>query len=74
MSKRTVTILIVALIVLFFGLSLLLRVAPPYDSVFTNGWVKLTTNDAYLPMRFVDNLAHNFPHVTRFDPYYIFPG
>jgi asparagine N-glycosylation enzyme membrane subunit Stt3 len=74
LSKSKVTILIVVLIALFFVLSLLFRVALPYDSIFTGGWVKFSSNDAYYHMEYVDNLVHNFPHVTAFDPYYIFPG
>jgi oligosaccharyl transferase (archaeosortase A-associated) len=74
LSKSTTTIIIVALIVLFFALSLLFRVALPYDSIFTGGWVKFSSNDAYYHMRFVDSLVHNFPHVTNFDPFYIYPG
>jgi oligosaccharyl transferase (archaeosortase A-associated) len=56
------------------ALSLVFRVALPYDSVFTGGWVKFTSNDAYFHMRLVDNLVHNFPHLTHFDPYFIYPG
>lgn len=74
LSKSKVTMLIVALLVIFFALSLVFRVALPYDSVFTGGWVKFTTVDAYYHMRLVDNLAHNFPHLTHFDPYFIYPG
>ena len=25
-------------------------------------------------MRLVENIVHNFPHLTAFDPYFIFPG
>ena len=74
LSKSKVTILVGALIVLFMALSLVFRVALPYDSVFTGGWVKFTSNDAYFHMRLVDNLVHNFPHLTHFDPYFIYPG
>ncbi len=74
LSKSKVTIIIVVLLVLFFALSLLFRVALPYDSIFTGDWIKFSSNDAYYHMRFVDNLVNNFPHVTDFDPYYIYPG
>jgi oligosaccharyl transferase (archaeosortase A-associated) len=74
MSKSTAKIVIVALVVLFFALALLFRVALPYDSIFTGEWVKLSSNDAYYHVRFVDSLAYNFPHVTDFDPFYIYPG
>ncbi len=73
LSKSKITIIIGCLLFLFFALSLLFRVALPYDSVFTGDWVKFTSNDAYHIMRYVDNMVHNFPHVTQFDPYFIFP-
>ena len=74
LSKSKIAILIGVLLVLFFVVSLLFRVALPYDSIFTGGWVKFTSNDAYFHMRYVDNLVHNFPHVTPFDPYFVYPG
>ncbi|MBC8276108.1 MAG: oligosaccharyl transferase, archaeosortase A system-associated, partial [Chloroflexi bacterium] len=33
-----------------------------------------TGNDAYYHMRIVDNLVHNFPHLSSFNPYMIYPG
>jgi oligosaccharyl transferase (archaeosortase A-associated) len=74
LNKSKITILIVVLLVLFFAIAMMFRVALPYDSIFTGGWVKFTSNDAYFHMRYVDSLVHNFPHVTPFDPYYIYPG
>ena len=62
------------LLTIFFGVSLYLRVALPYDQVFSGDWIKFTSIDAYYHMRLVDNLAHNFPSLTSFDPYFIFPG
>jgi oligosaccharyl transferase (archaeosortase A-associated) len=74
LSQTKIKILIGALILVFFAISLIFRVAMPYDSVFTGSWVKFTSNDAYYHMRLVDNLVHNFPHLTHFDPFFIFPG
>jgi oligosaccharyl transferase (archaeosortase A-associated) len=74
MNKSKITILIVVLLALFFGLSLLFRVVLPYDSIFTGSWIKFSSTDSYYHMRFVDNLVHNFPHITQFDPFYIYPG
>jgi oligosaccharyl transferase (archaeosortase A-associated) len=62
------------LVAICFGAALYLRVALPYDKVFVGDWIKLTGNDAYFFMRIVDNLAHNFPHLITFDPYWIYPG
>jgi oligosaccharyl transferase (archaeosortase A-associated) len=74
LSKSRTSLVIAGLIVIFFAISLIFRVALPYDSVFTGGWVKFTSNDAYFHMRMVDSIVQNFPHLTHFDPYFIFPG
>lgn len=66
--------LTVAIIVaLFFGLALYLRIALPYDQVFSGDWIKFTGVDAWYHMRIVDNLVHNFPHLNSFDPYLLYP-
>lgn len=74
LSQTKINILIGVLILVFFTISLIFRVAMPYDSVFKGAWVKFTSNDAYFHMRLVDNLVHNFPHLIHFDPYFIYPG
>ena len=61
------------IIVLFFGIALFLRVYLPYNQVFSGEWIKFTSVDAYYQMRLVDNLAHNFPWLTNFDPYLLYP-
>lgn len=61
------------LVALFFGIALYIRVALPYSHVFVGDWIKSTGNDAYFFMRLVDNLVHNFPHLTEFDPYALYP-
>ena len=68
---RLMTALILAEL---FGLALFFRVALPFDQVFGGEWLKFTRVDAYHYMRLADNLAHNFPHLTAFDPYFIYPG
>ena len=73
-SKFSPGLLIGILIATFFAISLLYRIYLPYDQVFVGNWVKFTSNDAYYHMRLVDSLVHNFPHLTRFDPYLIYPG
>ena len=55
---------IIGAIILCMGISLYLRIAPPYDSVFTGEWVKFIGNDAYWQMANVDKLAPNFLHYT----------
>ena len=61
------------ILALFFGISLFLRVYLPYDQVFSGEWIKFTSIDAYYQMRLVDNLVHNFPWLTNFDPYLLYP-
>jgi oligosaccharyl transferase (archaeosortase A-associated) len=67
-------LLIGILIGVFLAISLIYRIYLPYGQVFVGDWIKFTSNDAYYHMRLVDNLVHNFPHLTRFDPYLIYPG
>jgi len=67
-------LLIGIIVALFFGIALYLRVYLPYDQVFSGDWIKFTGADAYYHMRLVDNLVHNFPHLSGFDPYFIYPG
>jgi oligosaccharyl transferase (archaeosortase A-associated) len=67
--------LVAAIIVaLFFGVALYLRIALPYDQVFSGDWIKFTGVDAWYHMRIVDNLIHNFPHLNSFDPYLLYPA
>ena len=61
------------LLALFFAIALFLRVYFPYHQVFVGDWIKYTGNDAYYQMRLVDNMVHNFPGITAWDPYLIYP-
>ncbi len=72
--KFSPKILIGILLFIFFGVSLILRIVPPYDQIFVGDWIKFSSPDAYYYMRLVDNLAHNFPTITAFDPFFIYPG
>jgi dolichyl-diphosphooligosaccharide--protein glycosyltransferase len=63
----------VALFVIFW-ISIYLRIVLPHDQVFVNDWVWFKGTDAWLHMRYIENLVHNFPHVNPFDPYVIYPG
>ena len=74
LSKFSPKLLIGILLVIFFGVSLIFRIALPYDQVFSGEWIKFTSIDAYSHMRLVDNLVHNFPNLTNFDPFFIYPG
>jgi dolichyl-diphosphooligosaccharide--protein glycosyltransferase len=73
-SQLTAKFIIGILLALFFGIALYLRICLPYDQVFSGEWIKFTSVDAYFHMRLVDNLVHNFPRLTSFDPYFIYPG
>ena len=62
------------IVALFFGVALYFRIYFPYDQVFVGDWIKFTSNDAYYIMRLVDTLVANFPHLSVFDPYLLYPG
>jgi dolichyl-diphosphooligosaccharide--protein glycosyltransferase len=66
-------LVIPALLALFFGISLFFRAYLPYEQVFSGDWIRFTSVDAYFHMRLVDNLVQNFPLVTNFDPYLLYP-
>lgn len=57
----------------------LLQVVPIYSQVIRTNpdgstSAILTTNDAYWHMRIIDNLAVNFPHLNKIDPYQLSPS
>ena len=58
----------------FFAISLTFRIALPYDQVFVHDWIKFTSIDAYYQMLIVDSLANNFPQLTPFSPFLVYPG
>jgi len=61
-------------LVLCFSASLLLRILPSYNQIFTDLGIKFALNDAYYHMRLIDNLVYNFPQLSTYDPYLVFPG
>ena len=61
------------IVFLFFGIALYLRIALPYDRIFTDEWIKFVGADSYYYMRIVDNLVFNFPHLSSYDPYMLYP-
>jgi dolichyl-diphosphooligosaccharide--protein glycosyltransferase len=65
--------IIPALLLIIAAVSLYVRIALPYNAVFTSNIIKFTGADAYYYMRLVDNIVYNFPHLTPFDPYYVYP-
>jgi dolichyl-diphosphooligosaccharide--protein glycosyltransferase len=67
------TIICAAILALAFITSLALRVAVPWDQVFSGGWIKFTDNDAYFYVRLLDNLSRHFPQLGSYDPYNIYP-
>lgn len=71
LSPAIVTGIILALI---FSFSLFLRIFFPYDQVFGGELIKFTGVDAYYQMRLVDNIVHNFPGFSTFDPYFAYPS
>ncbi len=61
------------ILVLLFGVALFLRIALPYDQLFSGDSIRYPSADASHYMRLVDNLVHNFPHLISFDPYMRYP-
>jgi oligosaccharyl transferase (archaeosortase A-associated) len=61
-------------LVIFLGVAIYLRVGLPYQNVFVGSAIKYTTPDAYYFMHLADNLVHNFPHLTLYDPYINYPS
>ena len=73
-SRLSPKLIVAILIAIIFFISLLFRIVLPYHQVFDNGYIKFTSTDAYYYQRFIDNTAVNFPHMMKFDPYFIYPG
>lgn len=71
LSPALVVGIIIAICV---GVALFLRIALPYDQVFSGDLIRFTYADAYHYMRLLDNLMHNFPHLISFDPYMHYPN
>ncbi len=67
-----VLVTVISLVVIA-GVSLFVRISLPYDEVFVDGLVWFKGMDAWYHMHLVDNLVHNFPQLTSFDPYTNFP-
>jgi len=55
------------------AVALLLRVAPPYHTVFAFDWVRFGEHDPWYHMRLVESLVQNFPNRIAFDPFTFFP-
>ena len=72
--KITPALIAGILVFIFFGVALYLRIALPYDRIFTDEWIKFVGSDSYYHMRIVDNLVFNFPHLNSIDPYMVYPG
>ncbi|MGD1120033.1 MAG: oligosaccharyl transferase, archaeosortase A system-associated [Dehalococcoidales bacterium] len=72
-GKHTALITIGILLAGFFVVSLSFRIFLPYHQVFVGSWIKFTSNDSYYHMYLVDNITHNFPHLTKFSPFLIYP-
>jgi Uncharacterized membrane protein, required for N-linked glycosylation len=73
-EKIEKTALICGIIVaLLIALSLYIRIARPYDSIFTSYAVRFSGNDPWYNMRLVENTLHNFPHRIYFDAFTKYP-
>ena len=68
------TIICAAILVAVFALSLTLRIAIPWQQVFSGQWIKFTDNDAYFFVRLLDNISAHFPLLGSTDPYFAFSG
>nr|QNO55094.1 dolichyl-phosphooligosaccharide-protein glycotransferase 3 [Methanosarcinales archaeon ANME-1 ERB7] len=56
-----------------FCLSLYIRVAIPYNTIFTDSFVRFGGCDAWYNMRLVENTLHHFPLRIYFDPFTAYP-
>ena len=73
-KKIEKTTLICGTILAFiFFLALYIRTAIPYNSVFTDSFVRFGGNDPWYNMRLVENTLHHFPHRIYFDPFTAYP-
>ena len=62
-------LIVIGILALIMGASFYLRVILPHDYVFTEQWVKFTSNDAYWHMSYIDYMAPNFPnYVAQMPP------
>ena len=62
----------ITLTFLFF-LSLSIRGAIPYNTVFIDSFVRFGGHDPWYNMRLVENTLHHFPHRIYFDPFSAYP-
>src|SRR5258708_5938545 len=69
-SSRIVDVLIVVACV---AGALLLRVMPGYHHIFQGARVVFASNDPWIHMRNVDNVAAHWPFSSWFDPYRLAP-
>ncbi len=51
---------VIITLIIFMGISLYLRIVPPFDHVFAGEWIKFISYDAYYHMEQVDKLAPGF--------------
>ena len=72
--RLTSSVFIGTLLLAFIVISLVIRVGLPFHKIFSDVGVKFSSIDAYYWARLVDNQVVNFPHLTSFDPFFIFPG
>ncbi|MFC1945707.1 oligosaccharyl transferase, archaeosortase A system-associated [Chloroflexota bacterium] len=72
-ASKHVTRLFTGLILAeLFALAFVFRAWLPYEHVFTGDMVTFTGVDVYHHMRLAELAAHNFPHLTGFDPYFTY--
>ncbi|MCW3141381.1 MAG: oligosaccharyl transferase, archaeosortase A system-associated [Methanophagales archaeon] len=72
--KKASFALICGIILTFlFALSLYIRVAIPYNTVFIDSFVRFVGYDPWYKMRLVENTLHHFPHRIYFDPFTAYP-
>jgi len=67
MKIEKVSLIYGAILAFIFCLSLYIRVALPYNSIFGGAFVRFGGNDPWYNMRLVENTLHNFPHRIYFD-------
>ena len=67
------TLLVGIAISIFIGVALYMRLAIPYEQVFSGEFVKLAGIDSWYHLRLIENLVAHYPQSIVFDPYTLYP-
>ncbi|MFV9678000.1 MAG: STT3 domain-containing protein, partial [Methanosarcinales archaeon] len=71
-SKRT-SLICGVILAFIFCLALYIRAAIPYNTVFTDHFVRFAVYDPWYNLRLIENTLHHFPYRIYFDPFTAYP-